>query len=431
MWRAGIFVRMLGSAVIAQGLLSAGNLFVGLIFIRRTTDHDYGSYVLVLNALMLITQVMTQFTTPAMVLRMSGASSTDRSDLIGGLYRELRRLLPILGAAGLTVAVLLWATGTVSLATCLLIATATAAALAALHREFFRMVLLAYRRPLDVLKVDVLYVAVLLGGAMIATLTPMPALVAVAFLCVAAAMGSALLSRALWRHEPWNLRGSPGILREIAAIGTWTTAGSAIHWSFTQGYNYLIVGTLNVKAVAAVAATRLLMMPINMLSTGVGSLMLPTTSNWLREHAPRTIFLRLLLLCVGLAGVAGCYFGVLWELRDWIFLNILKKEFAQRDLLMQLWFVVFVLMVFRDQLLFLPLASGRYRVLTGLTLLSAVVSLTVSYLSMIEMGVTGALIGIMTGEIISVVGLIVLSVLELKKAGQLRAPAFSPSPGDT
>lgn len=417
---------MLGSAVIAQALLSAGNLFVGLILIRRTTDQDYGSYVLVLNALILITQVQTQFITPAMVSRMSGASQSARADLIGGLYRELRRYLPLFGLAAAVIAALLWALGLINSPTCLLVFATIGASLATLYREFFRMVLLAYRRPLDVLKVDVLYVAVLVGGAMLATLTATPALTAVLILCTAAGTSGILLSKALWRHESWNIEGAPHVLRDIAAIGAWTTAGSAIHWSFTQGYNYLIVGTLNVKAVAAAAATRVLMMPVNMLSTGIGSLMLPTTSHWLLRHDPRIIFIRLILLSLGIAGLAACYFSVLWELRDWIFLYVLKKEFAQRDLLMELWFIVFALMAIRDQLLFLPLASGRYRVLTSLTLFSALLSLTVSYLAMVEMGVAGALIGVMVGEIVSVAGLIVLSLMEVRRRRQeIRSPVVT------
>ena len=65
--RFTLFARLLGSAVVAQALLSAANLCVGLILIRRTDDQEYGYYVLVLNALMLITQIQTQFIAPAMI----------------------------------------------------------------------------------------------------------------------------------------------------------------------------------------------------------------------------------------------------------------------------------------------------------------------------------------------------------------------------
>ena len=413
-WRGGVFVRMLGSAVIAQALLSAGNLGVGLILIRRTTDHDYGSYVLVLNALMLLTQLQTQFIQPALVSKMAGAAAAARANLIGRLYQAQRRLLPPLALIASLTTLVLWLAGIVTLSSGWIIIVAITAGVAALHREFFRMVLLGYRLPLDILKADTIYVFALVAGALLASLTPAPAVFTVLMLAIAAVVGGHLMARSLWAHEPWNTDGPP-MLREIAAIGAWTTTSCFIYWTFTQGYNYVIFGTLDVAAVAAVAATRLLMMPVNMLSTGVGSLMLPTTSGWMRQHGSRVIFVRLLLLSLGLSCLALCYFGLLWVLRDWIFLDLLKKDIASRDALMERWFVIFILMIFRDQLLFLPLGRGRYKILTGLTLLSAVVSLVVSYLAILRLGVVGSLDGLLTGELISVTGLIVLSALEMRK----------------
>jgi O-antigen/teichoic acid export membrane protein len=292
---------------------------------------------------------------------------------------------------------------------------ATAAALATLYREFFRMVLLAYRLPFQVMRVDLLYVVTLVSGAFLATLSPAPATVAVLILCLAAAAGGILLSKSLWHHEPWNIHGAHGILLQILPVGAWTVAGAAIHWTFSQGYNYLIVGTLDVQAVAAAAATRLLMMPVNMLSTGIGSLMLPTASLWLLQHGPRTVFKRLAALSFCLAGIAVCYLTVVWWSRDWIFTQILHKQFAQRDLLLTLWSVIFILMIFRDQLLFLLLARTRYRPLTSLTFCCAVLSLVVSYVCMLRMGVVGALVGVMSGEILSVAGLVVMGFIEVQR----------------
>jgi O-antigen/teichoic acid export membrane protein len=420
--RFTLFARLLGSAVVAQALLSAANLCVGLILIRRTDDQEYGYYVLVLNALMLITQIQTQFIAPAMILRMSNSDKAERAGLIGGIYRQQRLSIPFLGAGVAVIAVLLWLGHALSGTVTLIILAGIGAGLTSLHREFFRMVLLAYRRPDEVLRVDAVYVVLLVASAMLATLTPFPALVAVLLLCLSTATSGTLLAGALWKYEPWNIHG-PDVLRQIATVGAWTTAGAAIHWTFAQGYNYLIVGTLDVKAVAAVAATRLLMMPVNMLSTGVASLMLPTTSAWLQQRGTATVFRRLLLLSCGITCLALCYFLVVWLLRDWLFLHVLRKQFAHRDQLMFMWFFIFALMVFRDQLLFLPLARRRFKTLTGVTFLSAVLSLSVSYVMMRRVGVEGALIGVLTGEIISVLGLVLLSTLEIRRSTQDLQPA--------
>jgi O-antigen/teichoic acid export membrane protein len=364
-------VRLLGSAVIVQALLSAGSLGVGLILIRNATNAQYGSYVLVLNALLLVTALQNNFIMAPMVHRMTRLDALGRADLIGGLLRDQRHLVPLAGAAAVAVTLALWLSGALSVFTTVLVMAAIAAALATLYREFFRMVLLAYRQPVEVMQVDLLYVVMLVCGAFLATLTPVPAVVTVLILCAAAATAGKLLSKLLWRHEPWNTQGSRGILQQMIPVGAWTVAGAAIHWSFSQGYNYLIAGTLDVNAVAAAAATRILMMPVNMLSTGISSLMLPTASGWLLKHGARTVFTRLSLLAAALAGLALCYLAVVWVCRDWIFASLLHKQFEQRDLLLTLWSVIFVLMIFRDQLLYLPLVRTRYRPLTALTFASA------------------------------------------------------------
>jgi O-antigen/teichoic acid export membrane protein len=412
---SGTFVRKLSSAVVVQALLSIGNLAVGLILIRFSSDAQYGYYVLVLNALMLVTSAQSQFMGPAMVQRLTRLDRAGRSEVIGSLYRDQKRLIPLLGLSATVITGILWTTGYLTGHTAMLVLASAAAGLASLNREFFRMVLFAYRQPNDVLRVDFLYVIALVAGAAIATFFSMAATVSALAMFLAALGGGILLSRALWRHEPWNPRAMGGILREFVPIGAWTTAGGMIHWTFSQGYNYLIVGTLDVSAVAAVAATRLLMMPVNMLSTGIGSLMLPTASAWLQESRPAVVFRRLVLLSLGIAFIALCYLGVVWTLRDFIFADVLHKQFVQRDLLLVLWSLIFILMVFRDQLLFLPLARARYRPLTFLSLGCAITSLTVSYLAMRHVGAMGALIGVLTGEAINVAGLISMSIIEINR----------------
>jgi len=420
------FVQKFASAIVAQALLSAASLAVSLILLRFGSDAQYGYYVLVLNAIMLLTMVQNSFIGPAMVQHMTLLQSRERAGLIGGLYREQRRLLPFVGVAVLGGATLLWLLQLVSTMTLLLMLAAVAAALAALYREFFRMVLLAYRLPGAVLRGDVFYVLTLVAGAAVATLTSVPAITTVLVLCGAALGGGTLLARSLWRHEAWDIHGAPEILKKIASVGAWTTAGSVTHWSFSQGYNYLIVGTLDVTAVAASASTRLLMMPVNLLSGGVSSLMLPTASSWVVEHGTRSTFRRLTLAALGIAGAATVYLGIAWLLRDFLFTTLLHKRFAQRDTLLMLWSATAILMVFRDQILYLLLARGKYRSLTLLTFISAVVSLVTSYVAMLHIGVAGAPVGVLSGETVNVIGLILMSRAEVRRGDQEQAAAGTP-----
>jgi O-antigen/teichoic acid export membrane protein len=416
---------MISNAVINQAMLSAASFIVNLILIRRTTDQQYGLYILVTTGLLLMTSLQTSFFSPAIVSRMTRLDAPGRSDLVGGLFREQRRLLGI-GASVLGLIMLaLWAGGRLDHITGPVALCALAAAAGTANREYLRLVLLAYKRSQDVLTSDVFYVGMLIAGALLATFTELPAAAAAIGLAVANFAGGRVLSRKLHRHEPYNTRGAPGILREIAPLASWSTTGAAIHWLFSQGYSYLVAGTLDVTAVAALGATRMLLMPINLLSAGVGSLMLPVATGWLMQHGAGGAFRRLLAFAIGIACVALTYIGVLWLLRDWLFDTILHKHFAQRDQLLLLWSAACVSMVVRDQLIFLPVACERFKILAGLAFASALVSLSISYFSMLRIGVSGALIGVLCGEIVSISGIIFLS---LREVGRMTAQTREPVP---
>jgi O-antigen/teichoic acid export membrane protein len=260
-----------------------------------------------------------------------------------------------------------------------------------------------------VLGVDVLHVLVLLSGIFIASLTAAPAIAAMGAVALAAIFSGTLLLRILRRNNQWQTGAMQGLLRDIAPVAGWSTGGAAVHWAYTQGYIYLVAGTLDLTAVAAVAATRLMMMPVNLLSTGIGSLMLPVTAGWLHKHGAALVLRRLCLLAAGLVTAACCYFLVLWVLRDWIFASVLHKDFAHRDQLLMMWGAIFLLMVIRDQLIYLPAAQGRFHTLTKLALLGAVIAMAAGYWGIAAFGLRGALLGPLAGELVSVIGMVVLS----------------------
>jgi O-antigen/teichoic acid export membrane protein len=412
--RGFAFARLLSSAVSSQALLSAGNFIIGLILIRSTSNIQYGYYVLVLSAIMLLMALQKAFFRPQLAIRFPKLDQAGRGDLVGGLYRVQRRLLPPLGVVIMIVVIALWYAGVLNSTTGPLALAAVIAILAILYREYFRSVLYVHHRPQNVLPTDIIYVVFSVIGAYIATFTSEPAVTAVMALCFAAVVSGVLLSRTLRRIEPWNIQGARGILREIAPLSTWSTAGAGIHWIFSQGYVYLVASTLGVTAVSAIAATRILMMPVNLVSTGIASLMMPLATKWLHHHGARLVWQRLMLFALGMAMTTLCYFALLWWLRDWIYTVVLKKQFAQRDALLMLWGAVILVTVMRDQLIYLLGAQGRFRTLSSFTFICAVISLITSYIAMLQFGVTGALMGLLLGEFINVSGIVILSLRSIQ-----------------
>ena len=403
------FARLFSSAVLSQALLSAASFAIGLMLIRRTSDLQYGHYILAASAIALLVSLQNAFCGPVLAARLGRLDLAGRARLVGALLRERQAVVVGAGLAVIAAALAWRATGAQDGRGTALLLAGVAASLAILHRECLRLVLFAHRRPQDVLRTDLLYVALMLAGVFAATRTAEAAVFAVAALGLAALASSALLSRALCRHEPWAQTAAPGLLRAVAPLAGWSTAGAAMHWTFSQGYVYLVAATLDVTAVAAIAATRLLLMPVNLLSTGIGSLMLPLATGWLDRHGAALLRRRLALFAAGMAAATAVYFAVLWLEREWVFAVLLRKQFAQRDSLLLLWGVLFLVMVVRDQFAYLIAAQQRFRALTLLTMASAGVSLVTSYAGMRQFGAPGALGGMLVGELISLGGILLLS----------------------
>ncbi|MBC7983393.1 MAG: capsular biosynthesis protein, partial [Candidatus Obscuribacterales bacterium] len=266
----------------------------------------------------------------------------------------------------------------------------------------------------------------LVFGVYLAIRAPLPSIAALAALTAAALVSGFLLGKALWHYEPWTV-GAPSVLRAIAPLAAWSTAGASVHWLFSQGYAYLAANVLDITAVAAIAATRLMMMPVNLLSTGIGALMLPLTVGWLQQHGPAVVLRRLGLFALALSGVAVCYFALLWVLRDFIFAEVLRKQFAQRDQLLLLWSGAFFLMTARDQLIYLLVARERFRQLTLIAFVSATISLAASYFAMRRYGVIGAPLGVLVGEIINLTGIVLLSLRQTSAVTRAAACAGAAS----
>lgn len=407
---------MLSGAVAVQALLSASNFAVGLLLVRRTSQTEYGYYVLITTAVLLASTLQIGFIQAPMVIRLTRSTKPQREDFIGGLLNDQRRLVFYLLLLAAALLIILGFSGRVTWTLLSILAFGVLAVFTSMDRNYFRMVLFAYRLPEQVLRSDIVYCILLIGGAFVATLTPQPAAAAALGLAVATLVGGWLLSKALWRREPWNPRGPRGALREIASDGSWSAFGGGVYWLFGQGYSYLVAGMINVRTVSALSATKLFITPVALLSVGIGTLMLPITSKWNEHHKPLTVLGRLAMFAIGLDAVASIYFLISWYSRGWIFDHVMKRHFADGDRLLLLWFVVALVTVLRDQLLFFLTTRGQFKSTSILSLMSAVASLTASFIMIRHIGAVGASLGLLIGETFNTAGILLLSLIEATRA---------------
>ncbi|KCB44327.1 polysaccharide biosynthesis protein [Bordetella hinzii 5132] len=388
--------RLFGSSIADQAMLSAANFAVGLILIRYAAEAQYGYYILAFNTMMLLTTLQGTFIGTPMVIRLPGLDGPQRRQWMGSLLRDQKRLGLRGGLLALAVILGGWAAGLFDGESAAVAAAAVGLVLAALYREYLRGILLMYHRPQQVLGADAAYVAVLLAGCALAVRAPAAAVGALLAGMAAALACAAILRRAL--AGDIDAQAVPGRLREIARMGFWAASGGVIYWLFNQGYNFLTAATLDLAAVAALAASRLTLMPINLLLAGMQKQLTPLASGWMHAMGARRTLRRLMLFSLALALSTLLYGAVIWLLRDWIFLDLMRKDFPQRDTLLLLWTGLFVLMVIREPIMMVPLLRQRFRALSAGTLVCALIALSTSYIGMLKLGPVGAAAGILVGE---------------------------------
>lgn len=392
-------VRLFGSSIVDQALLSAANFAAGLMLIRYAQPTQYGYYVLAFNAMILGTTLQGTFIGTPLIIRIAEVAPLERPGWIGGLLRDQLRWIPVGAAMALLGGVVAWIDGRLSPGGLCVLAATVVLICTALYREYLRGVLMMYQRPMSVLKADFLYVLVLVACVgMVATL-PYAATGALLGAAVASWLGATVLRSTL--RDDLDSSASAGRLHHLAAMGVWSAAGAAVYWLYTQGYTFLAAATLDVSSVAALAASRLLLMPINLLISGVQKQLTPVASAWLVDIGTSRTLRRLAVFSLMLAAITIVYGIVVWLTRSWIFKDLLHKVYLDSDILLLLWCAVVLMSALREPLTQLLVVRRRFRLLTAITFSCALVALTISYFGMLQLGTWGALLGILVGETVN------------------------------
>lgn len=423
----GGLLRLFSAAVIDQGMLSAASFAVGLLLLRYTSDFDYGHYVLVQSAILLLVAVQGAWVSRPLAVLAPKRTPAEQRGMVGAVEQSQRRVLRGLAAAGLVAASLGALTGLWDGLRAGIVAAGVLAAWAALQREYLRGVLLLYARPQTLLAADTLFVAVLVATALLAVFGPTPAVVwALLGLAAAGCAGAWPARRAIARDPGWSA-GEPGpVWRQLRPLGAWAVTGSATYWIMSQSYNYILAARLDIVAVADVNAARLLLMPTVVLTTGVKGLLTPSAARWLRESGLGALLRRLLLFAGGIVLLDLLYIGVLWLGRDWVVSQVLRKTLADRDALLLLWAAASLLALVRDLLQTALLVLERFRVLAALTAISAAVAIGSMSYAIGRWGALGAVVGQVVGEAVSLLGVLLLLLHARRQARRAGEPCGLP-----
>lgn len=402
-------LRLFSTAVIDQAMLSAANFTVGLLMIRYAPGQEYGYYVLAFSTIQLMVSAQGSWMSGPLAVLAPKRTEEDRRLMVGVLESSQRRFvrrwsiaaapLPLLGAA-----LNLWPWHDAW------IASATAFAVwTTLRREYMRSVLMIYNRPSAVLHLDMLYIALLISTALFAALSlTMAGAGAVLGLAVAAALGSWHGRRSIDRAVGWQGGSAHQAWLDLRPLAKWGTLSAMIHWVYTQSYNFVLAGRLDLAAVVDVNAARLMLMPITLLSVGVGSLLVPNAAGWLHREGLPPLVRRLWGFCGGLVLLGLIWVAIIWWTHEWIARDVMRENIGNLRLMLALWAVLLITAMVRDVFQAALLALQRFREMAIFTAIAAVSALVGMNLLIPHLGAPGAMVGMLMGEAISLFGVAAL-----------------------
>lgn len=405
----GRTLRLFSTAIVDQVMLSGTSFLVGFILIRFTSDFDYGLYVLIQSALLLLVSAQGSLIGAPLAAVVPKKPPEERRAMIGAVTAGQRRVLLYLVPVALLLTLLGFLLGRYDTLMAVVLACAVMAAWGGLRRDYLRSILLIYQKPHQVLWADVLYVIVLLAGVLGASLlTHSPIIWATIALAAALWAGTLRANRSLAKDPGWVPGDKAAAWRELRILGLWSMFGSVMYWLFGQSYSYMLATRLDLKSVAAVNEARLLLMPAFVLTIGMQGLLTPMAAKWYADLGFRTLVRRLLAI-LGIVGTLDLlYFGFVWIFRDWLVGDLMHKHIIDRDELLLLWAIVAIIGLMRDVLQCTLLALAKFRSTASQVAYSAVVALVIMWFGMSWWGAPAVLIGQIVGEVVNVIGIVLL-----------------------
>jgi len=406
--RQSELLRHTSVSVLDQALNSAANFAVGLLLIRTLPTSEYGVFVLATTALYLSIGVENALVTAPMSVLAPKLTASDKKRFVDNL--ALTQL--VIGASLVLVAaatvVFLGIAGVVEASTLRLVLVTLAAALPFLVRELVRQVLFVFSAPRSVLLIDTVYAVVMLIGVAVVTNSAAPSgvrsMAAIAIAAsVAAVVAIVVYVRTIGLPRTLDLRALTPMWRPAF----WGLLGMLVSWLQNQGFLYLLAAVQGAEAVGNVSAARLLLTPIALVITGVGSILRPRSAMWLAKGESRQALWRVVVLTLATAAGAFGYVLVLWGGRAWIIEPLLHKPVDSLEALVAVWALVLLIEVFRENLMILLQALERFDILFFLALAGGVSALGGGYVLLQHWGAFGAVAGVALGEAVYLLGICV------------------------
>lgn len=388
------------SGILTVGLMSAGNFLVSYLMINFSSAAQYGQYVLIFSGLMLAAGIQNAIICTPMTIRAAKMESNRREHFVSSIFSfQLLITFTVLLLAGiydLVFAATAPAKAAIPLTFIALLSSTF------LLREFLRTRGYLYKETEKVLSGEIVHFTLSAVLLIAFTIVGLNIKVVIISLCVSnciyitlAIIGSRI--RAAVDLQSMTSAASEAWVRG----GKWSLPGVLATWGQNNAYVYLSGLLLSVEATAALAAIRLLLMPINILASGLNSVYKPMWAQTIADEFG-AVSNSTKKLCLRLCVVIFAYTALLAVAWEYILIYLFSGNIQASLSLLFLWSVIFILQTIRSRESNMLQLLEEYRYLTLVGVPASIVCVVISSICIIKFGTSGALYGIIISELIMI-----------------------------
>ena len=390
------------TSIIDQILLSGLNFIVGAILIKFATKETFGLYTQLFALALLAATLLDSIIGSALTTICGALTDIQKSQLI---YRVMRiqwfasALLGIVAALGILIFNVIFDL----YSNPLILALAFSFYVITLgNREYCRTAFFIQLQPELAVKIDFVFVAVTLLGAVFLTVTNSTSVENfLLLLSVANFTGTAIYSKILVNITAENNNNDLYItdIKRLWTLGRWAVIGSGVGWIGNNGYLYFTSGMLGVVALADLNAARLVLIPISIVGIAWARIARPVFGRIIHENDWKELRLFLIRSFIAIEIFTILYVFFLINIFPWMSLSFYGGKYANISMLLLLWGVYFTVYVARNVGTTLLASYGKFKEMFFQGLISLLVFFLVSYIFISNFGIYGVLYAMIAVEV--------------------------------
>jgi len=393
--------RVLGRTAIAsvdQALTSLTNFGVTLLLLKVVPKIDFGYFNVVLTITAYITWIQNAVVTTPLNVLLASKNAKEEAVFSSALFKGQIITITLLSIITIIISLLIHYFFYKSVIL-LIIAASSFSMIGILSRSYFRQLAYAQELPQRALKQDMLFTIfyfVFIGITLVIS----------QFNIITVLIGMGLCNILVFTI--YNIKESTKVnvneikvaYKETWKLGRWSLIGITVTHIQTYSYQYLIVIILGSLAVADNSASRLLMSPLVFMQAGWGSIIRPRGAKLREQNLLNKFFTELILASALITLLIILYMFLLNFAGDILQKFLFTDKYKDSMEYVFYWGVIFILQYIRVNASYGLQVIKKFKNIALINFFSMIITISTSYLLILQYQIKGALIASIIGEII-------------------------------